>query len=108
MFKFNIGTAVNGSDNTLSKIDVLASLYYAGFNNARILKEEQSNTEKTFVVLADSLSNCGYDTHQEAIFQVSERLYQDCIAYTANGEGFLIGPKASDWGGAFNPEYFIE
>ena len=108
MFKFNIGTAVNGSDNTLSKIDVLASLYYAGFNNARVLKEEQSNTEKTFVVLADSYSDYDRVTHQESMFYVSERLKQDCIAYTANGEGFLVGPKASDWGGVFNPEYFIE
>lgn len=38
-------------------------------------------------------------------------LHQDAIAYKQgfgdSSIGFLIGPNAADWGGSFNPEFFL-
>ena len=107
MFKFNVGAAVQGIDNSITRVDVLSELYFAGFNDVRIAKIEQSTTESTYVVTAAGFSTWLYDTHQEAIDAACKGLQQDCIAYKLDSEGFLIGPKAQDWGGAFNPEYFI-
>ena len=108
MFKFNVGAAVQGIDNSITRLDVLSELYWVGFNDVRIDRIEQSATESTFVVTAAGFSTWLYDTHQDAVEASCKGLQQDCIAYKLDSEGFLIGPKAQGWGGAFNPEYFIE
>ncbi len=35
-------------------------------------------------------------------------LRQEAIAGRDDERGFLYGPKAEAWGGAFNPEFFLE
>lgn len=42
----------------------------------------------------------------DAIYQLSETLEQDCIAAKVQGHGLLIGPRAGEWGGVFNPDYW--
>lgn len=72
----------------------------------------QSDTEKTLVV------SCSVD-NQTPIHQVSfdierlcDTLKQDAIAGRLHfGEakaGFLIGPKAAEWGGKFIEEYYLK
>ena len=42
----------------------------------------------------------------DSIYQLSESLDQDCIAAKVQGHGLLIGPRAGEWGGVFNPDYW--
>lgn len=112
-FKFNVGSAVKGQDKALSQTDVLRTLYYAGFSDAEIIKEEQSSTETTYVIIASNFRDWTGDGHEVAVYDLCEALEQDAIAYKvvhAPGAyvGFLVGPKAEDWGGEFNDAYFID
>lgn len=111
MFKFNIGSAVNGIDKVLSADEVRQALYRAGFKDAEVIKTEMSDTETTYVVVASGFR--GTVDHWAAVYDVSEALQQDAIAYKAVHApgayvGFLVGPKAEDWGGEFKQEYFID
>lgn len=105
MFKFNIGSAVNGVDKVISAAQAVQTLRYAGFHGIELVKAEASNTETTYVITA---AGVWLDDHEGLVHTVSFVLHQDAIAYTLDGVGYLVGPKAEDWGGAFNPEYFID
>lgn len=112
-FKFNVGSAVNGIDKALGQTTVLHTLYLAGFSDAEIIKEEMSDTETTYVIVAFKFRDWYNKGHESAVFAVCEALQQDAIAYKivhAPGAyvGFLVGPKAEDWGGEFKQEYFID
>lgn len=112
-FKFNVGSAVNGIDKALSQITVLHTLYLAGFSDAEVIKEEVSATETTYVIIASNFKDWANKGHIDAVYSVCEALEQDAIAYKvvhAPGAyvGFLVGPKAEDWGGEFNEAYFID
>ena len=65
----------------------------------------QSNTEKTAVIKFKT--NKSEADILGLIARLSDLLRQDCIAVRINGKGHLIGTYASEWGGEFNPEYFI-
>lgn len=108
MFKFNIGSAVNGIDKALSADEVRQTLHRAGFVDVDVIKTAMSDTETTYVVVASGLRGRNKLNHCWVVYDVSEALQQDAIAYTMNGTGFLVGPKATEWGGEFIPEYFIE
>lgn len=113
-FKFNVGSAVNGQDKALSRETVLQALWHAGFTDAEIIKEAMSDTETTYVIEALKFRDWHDKGHESAVFDVCEALHQDAIAYKVTYStntaycGFLVGPKAEDWGGEFNPEYFID
>lgn len=84
-------------------------LWQAGFVRPELIKTAMSNTETTYVIVAESFDSSGhFSTHEAAVHMVCLQLSQDAIAYTVDGTGYLVGPKAEDWGGEFNPEYFIE
>lgn len=111
-FIFNIGSAVNGHDKALTRRDVAHALYLVGFADAEVIKEEMSNTETTYVVLASNFRDWAGTGHEQAVWAVCEALEQDAIAYkvmynSGSYVGFLVGPKAEDWGGEFNEDYFI-
>lgn len=108
MFKFNIGSAVNGQDKALSREAVLQALWHNGFTDAEIIKEAMSETETTYVIEAYKYRDWHDEGIGAAVYAVCEALQQDAIAYTVDGTGYLVGPKAEDWGGLFIPEYFIE
>ncbi len=104
---FNIGSAVHGVDNVLSITEVQAALNDAGFG-VRDFKVAQSGTETTYVLTTYFFGDWDINGVERAVNDLSIALRQDCIAYTHNGKGYLVGPKAADWGGEFNPAYFIE
>lgn len=114
MFKFNIGSAINGVDQAIDAGTVLVTLWQHGFVRPELVKTERSDTETTYVITAEGYDDDGdyYPTHEAAVYAVCEALQQDAIAYKVlytNAEcGFLVGPKAEDWGGEFKQEYFIE
>lgn len=61
-----------------------------------------SNTEPTMV------ARLNRPLEPDELHGLSARLRQDAIAQrTADGQGRLEGPKAEDWGGAYNPDYFL-
>lgn len=61
----------------------------------------RSDTEPTLVV-----SVFDQPSLQSKVFELAERLGQDCIAFVQGGVGQLIGPRAAAWG-EFNPEFFF-
>ena len=65
----------------------------------------QSSTEQTAVIKFKTAKSEADVV--DLIARLSDLLRQDCIAAKINGKGHLIGTYASDWGGKFNPEYFI-
>lgn len=87
-------------------VEVLSHLAGYGF---KVLwhKVAQSDTEQTLIVGVQAHGMTDGDTVK--INMVSNILQQDCIAAfdALNGKGYLIGDYAADWGGEFNPEFFI-
>lgn len=65
----------------------------------------QSNTEQTAVIKFKTAKSAADVLGR--IARLSDLLRQDCIAVRINGKGHLVGTYASEWGGEFNPEYFI-
>lgn len=113
MFKFNIGSAVNGQDKALSRETVLQALWHNGFTDAEIIREAMSDTETTYVIEAYKYRDWHDEGIGAAVYAVCEALHQDAIAYKIVDDkgayvGYLVGPKAKEWGGAFIPEYFID
>lgn len=113
--KFNIGSAVNGVDRMITPWQAMAALWEHGFAGPTRVKIERSNTETTYVITVEGYDDSGdyYPSHEAAVYAVCEALQQDAIAYKvihAPGAyvGYLVGPKAEDWGGEFNDAYFIE
>lgn len=90
----------------IKPIEVLSHLVGCGFGIAWH-KVAQSDTEQTLIVGVHAHGMTDGDTVK--INMVSNILQQDCIAAfdALNGKGYLIGDYADDWGGEFNPEYFI-
>lgn len=105
MIKFNIGSAVNGVDRTITPWQAMAALWEHGFEGDTRVKIERSNTETTYVI---EIEATGCPSHEAAVYAVCEALQQDAIAYKVGDTGYLVGPKAEDWGGLFIPDYFIE
>lgn len=64
-----------------------------------------SDTEPTLVVDVAATGDV-----KPRLFHLSRLLRQDCVAawLPADREGLLTGPKAEDWGGTFNGEYFVQ
>lgn len=100
---FNIGLQVGTIEphgQLVRSIKFLAELFEPSSLRTEI---RQSTTERTLVVELDS-SVCDLTNR---VHTLCLALHQDAIAWTANGHGFLTGPKAADWGGEFNPEFFL-
>lgn len=93
-------------ESLLTPDEVLTSLVQHGFGIAWH-KQAESDTEQTLIVgvYAHGMT----DGDRVLLTKVSNTLQQDCVAAfdTLNGKGYLIGDYADDWGGEFNPEYFI-
>lgn len=112
LIDLNIGlvTSEDSGKQAISVDRVLEELSSRAF---RIVSHrvEQSDSEPTLVVL------CSVD-NQTPIYQVPfdierlcDTLKQDAIAgrlhFAEAKAGFLLGPKAADWGGKFIEEYYI-
>lgn len=107
MIKFNIGLAVNGVDKELDVISVYLTLESQGFKDIKIVKVAESTTETTVVVESSGIPATGPNVRQR-VYYTCQALNQDAIAYKINDQGYLVGPKAAEWGGEFKQEFFIE
>lgn len=96
----NVGMNIGDGTTKLTKEQIVKEIEKLGIKikNSQI---KQSNTEATFIPeLSRSLT-------KKELFTLSKNLKQDAIAQLSDGIGLLEGPKAADWGGKFNPEYYI-
>lgn len=97
----NVGLARN-TGGQLDPSTVLRAFRQRGFQHiANAL--HRSDSEDTVVMAMIQPARA-----MRAIDELAAELDQDCIAvaFTGNGAGVLIGPKADDWG-AFDPSCFI-
>lgn len=104
----NIGMLVKGKPGNIGPRTVIADVVStlrplhikSGLRHA-------ASGEPTMVVSL-SLEQSTIAEITPAIMFLCHLLSQDCIAgLTADGEGFLIGPVTTPYGGEFNPLYFI-
>ena len=76
---------------------VLPGVSYVGPDGAAV-------TEPTLA------ARCAVDASREVVLQlvdmVADRLGQACIAARIDGEGYMIGPAADQWGD-FDEDYFV-
>jgi len=112
-FSLNIGLLLgkypDGPDNTWTQLNDRITRARAFLNErVTLLSRLEVGSEPTLVVQADAQ----FLTHAqilEFVYELSEELGQDCIAvyfHDAN-RGYLIGPRAGDWG-SFERRYFTE
>ena len=69
----------------------------------------QSSTERTACIVIRWAG--AYDAFGRGIMHLCDLLQQEAIAGRVFGAGrrdFLIGPKAAEWGGTFNPDYWLD
>ena len=108
----NIGLNVAGVP-THSPIQVFRALYDVESLRSYAYNVAQSDTEATVSIL------CVLEDVEKALAGVAgplcTTLQQDCISIWdiesgrgAGAAGWLVGPQASEWGGAFKPEYFLD
>lgn len=91
----------------LEKSEVIEQLEQHGLA-IQWIKEAVSETEKTLIIGIDKA--CGMTEGVKFLInKVANQLQQDCVAVfdTVRGRGYLIGDYADDWGGEFNPAYFL-
>lgn len=104
----NIGLAVTSPDGCwlglLSREQVENVIRCVAGTPGTWLRTEvrQSATEPTAVV-----SGFVFPLRDEEVFQIAEKLGQDCIAVRDARGGRLIGPRAAAWG-PFDPGRFLD
>ncbi len=102
--KLNVGLLINGGPDHLTTAEV-ANACITLFDPLSLqLIVKHSATEPTAVVTIWS----DVAPTEAMITLLCTMLRQDAIAGRHMAEGFLYGPKADAWGGAFNPEFFLE
>lgn len=110
MITLNIGSAIGETDKALSIAAVVNELTAFGLAPTAF-RTGLSGTETTYII------RCPYPTgftraHVDAmVHDLSAYLLQDAIAYTVQHGALvyesLVGPKAADWGGEFDPAEFL-
>jgi hypothetical protein len=109
---FNIGMDVGGEKNMLTKQAVLDAIKSAGLEteHASVVFAQPDKKfgpfENTLVVKAKGNPK----DLKEVTHSLAEILQQEAIPAKFLGEktGVLAGPKAENWGGIFEPTYFVE
>lgn len=108
----NIGLAVGNTQDALQMPQIAVALEQA-LPGMQITESyiRQSSTERTACIILRWAGT--YDTFGRGIMALCEALQQDAIAgkwfepHAATIQ-FLIGPKAAEWGGEFNAEFWLE
>lgn len=100
--KPTLNVGLNIGDKTALTPDQVKSILKEEFDvdvtNSTV---QDSNTEPTYIPeLSRALT-------QDELYRLSELTQQDAIAHHTGEAGMLAGPKAADWGGEFNPDYFM-
>jgi len=107
----NVGLWASGSKkeqkNVVSKTLAAIAFHFKPFWFRAEIATANETGEPTLVIHLRTI-NLSVDARFAANVDVlCNVLLQDCIAFTVDGEGYLLGPKAGDWGGKFNAYYFI-
>ena len=104
----NIGLHSAGSDRkapgAFGKAVSAAAVYFAA---ETIRAEQQQSASEPTAVIELTAEPQNLLALEYIADNLCKLLNQDCIAFTVDGQGYLLGPKAADWGGKFNPEYFL-
>jgi hypothetical protein len=101
----NIGLNI-GPDAIRGTVD-LSSLFKAlKVLNVTSARVRMSNTEPTLVVHTEEDANNIVEDMDRIAGFLCHVAQQEAIAYTIDGVGYMVGPKASEWG-PFNASYFI-
>lgn len=101
----NIGLNI-GPDGVRGTVDVARVLTVLRVLKVVSARVRMSNTEPTLVVhIEDRATNIVDDMDRIATF-LCTIAKQEAIAYTIDGVGYMVGPKAAEWG-PFKPAYFI-
>lgn len=109
---FNIGKDVGGNKNALSNAQILDVVKSLGLEpeDARVVFAQPTKKfgpfEDTLVLKAKGSPK----DLKELTHSLAEALQQEAIPAKFVGEkaGVLAGPRAHEWGGAFEPNYFVE
>ena len=104
----NIGLHSAGSDRkapgAFGKAVSAAAVYFAA--ESIRAEQQQSASEPTAVIEIQALPH-NLLALEYIADQLCQTLRQDAVAFTVGGAGHLLGPKAAEWGGVFNPEFFL-
>lgn len=114
----NIGLAVGHIESATEQLDPLTVLHAIGDHiPATQVKEWHVRVhpltgEKTLVIRLVTAINGPY-TLEPCIYDLSMACRQDCVAgklfvRDQHVSEFLIGPKAAEYGGAFDPTYWLD
>lgn len=106
----NIGletSAKFGTDFEWDSDVVVKYLEVAGFE-VHAFKVEKSDTEDTLIACV-SINTSVSSTISHLFNNLSKQLFQEAIAFyvVEEQQGYLVGEYAEEWGGEFNPEYFL-
>lgn len=107
----NIGLNVNGVESLqMPHIAVALEQALPGIRLTECYIR-QSSTERTACMILRWAGT--YEAFEAGIYEACRLLKQDAIAGKffhpfAPMQAFLIGPKAAEWGGAFNADYWLE
>lgn len=95
----------------LHEADILAALPQEFVKRYGVIRE--SATERTLVVKAfpgyvfsSGNGTTRVDWWTGRLYWLAVKTQQDCIAFTIDGKGYLVGPAAHLWG-EFNPDFFL-
>ena len=102
MWTINIGLAVPGQYEPMPFGVAYSAMIRAVGHAPCNLTQAQSNTEPTLVARFSQPARANLGD----VYKLAEELGQDCIAVLDyDGTGYLVGPRAKEWG-EFNPAYF--
>lgn len=115
LYQVNIGLAYSDKFNsdylpttTADKVNYLIALFNAHGATVENRQITDSETEPTLVANIYAHDKTA-EQFEHMIRALASTFAQDCIAWRdSEGNGYLTGVFAKDWGGKFNPEYWIE
>ena len=115
LYQVNIGLAYSDKFNsdylptaTADKANYITALFNSHGASVENRQVTDSETEPTLVANVYAQDKTA-EQFENMIRAISNSFAQDCIAWRdSEGNGYLTGLYAEDWGGEFNSEYWIE
>lgn len=110
LLQLNIGLRVNGKPGFIGPRTVVEEVTPALPNYGHIARTEihPITGEPTVIIGLIIADNVTPGQLEAKIHFLCALLQQDCIAGKLGDTGFLYGPNVADYGGEFNPVYWLE
>ena len=110
LLKLNIGLNVKGvptlgAHETTRQLMTHLKSVIAGPSVFSVATAKSGEQTLLVSVLIIPISRVSLDA---LIHELCDKFQQDCIALMLDDADLLLGPRTADYGGAFNPEYWIE